>query len=46
MSKGEGLHEISWRGDDERGASMSPGVYFLRLDGAAGTEVRKLLLTR
>ena len=41
-----GLHEISWRGDDARGAAVSPGVYFLRLDGAAGTEVRKLLLTR
>lgn len=41
-----GLHEIQWRGDDERGGAVSPGVYFLRLDGAAGTEVRKLLLTR
>jgi hypothetical protein len=41
-----GLHEIQWHGDDERGMSASPGVYFLRLDGAAGTVVRKLLLTR
>lgn len=41
-----GLHEMEWRGDDERGASVAPGVYFLRLDGAAGVEVRKLLLIR
>lgn len=41
-----GLHEIPWRGDDERGVSVPAGVYFLRLDGAAGLQVRKLLLTR
>lgn len=41
-----GLTELQWNGDDERGASVAPGVYFLRLDGAAGAEVRKLLLTR
>jgi hypothetical protein len=41
-----GLHEFQWRGDDERGASVLAGVYFLRLDGAAGMEVRKLLLAR
>jgi hypothetical protein len=41
-----GLHEIQWRGDDERGAPVSSGVYFLRLDATAGMNVRKLLLTR
>ena len=41
-----GLHELRWLGDDERGASVTPGVYFLRLEGTAGLEVRKLLLTR
>jgi len=41
-----GLHELTWYGDDERGASVSPGVYFLHLDGATGSQVRKLLLTR
>jgi len=41
-----GLHEFQWRGDDERGAPVPSGIYFLRLDGVAGLEVRKLLLTR
>ena len=41
-----GLHELQWHGDDERGGSVSPGVYFLRFDGAAGAQIRKLLLTR
>jgi len=41
-----GLHEIRWHGDDERGDMVPPGVYFLRLDGAAGLVVRKVLLTR
>ncbi len=41
-----GLYELRWKGDDERGVPVSPGVYFLHLDGAAGSEARKLLLTR
>jgi hypothetical protein len=41
-----GLHELPWRGDDDRGAAVPPGVYFFRLDGAAGSEIRKVLLTR
>jgi len=41
-----GLHEIEWRGVDQRGESVAPGVYFLRLEGSFGTEVRKLLLIR
>jgi hypothetical protein len=41
-----GLHELQWKGNDERGAAVSPGVYFLHFDGAAGSEVRKLLLMR
>jgi hypothetical protein len=41
-----GLHELRWHGDDERGTSVPPGVYFLRLTGESGSEVLKLLLTR
>jgi hypothetical protein len=41
-----GLHELRWRGDDERGQAVPPGVYFLHFDSAAGTIVRKVLLTR
>lgn len=41
-----GLHEMSWGGDDERGGTVPPGVYFLHFDGAAGAVVRKVLLTR
>ncbi len=41
-----GVHEMRWDGADERGIAVPPGVYFLRLDGAAGPVVRKLLLTR
>jgi len=41
-----GLHELQWRGDDERGDPVQAGVYFVRLDGAGGKEILKLLLTR
>jgi hypothetical protein len=41
-----GVHELRWSGDDERGNPAAPGVYFLHLDGATGSEVRKVLLTR
>lgn len=41
-----GLHELQWRGDDERGTPVPQGLYFLRFDGAAGLKVLKLLLTR
>lgn len=41
-----GPHELWWNGDDDRGEPVSPGVYFLHLDGASGAEVRKVLLTR
>lgn len=43
---GPGLHEIPWRGDDARGRAVPPGVYFLRLQGAAAAEVRKVLVAR
>jgi hypothetical protein len=41
-----GIHELRWHGDDERGGSVPPGVYFLRFDGAAGMQIRKLLVAR
>jgi hypothetical protein len=41
-----GLHELRWHGDDDRGTPVPTGIYFLRYTGAAGSEVRKLLLNR
>ena len=41
-----GLHELRWRAEDERGAAVAPGVYFLHFDGATGVEVLKLLVAR
>jgi hypothetical protein len=37
---------LSWNGRDESGRAVTGGVYFLRLDGAAGPMMRKLILVQ
>ncbi|MGQ0721112.1 MAG: FG-GAP-like repeat-containing protein [Candidatus Eiseniibacteriota bacterium] len=44
--RGPGLHSVRWSGRDARGAKLAPGVYFVRLEQAGRSEVRKLVLVR
>ena len=37
---------LSWDGRDENGRAVTGGVYFLRLDGAAGPMMRKVILVQ
>lgn len=39
-----GEYSVRWDGRDEQGRSVSPGVYFYRLNAAGATEVRKMIL--
>jgi hypothetical protein len=41
-----GLHEIAWRGDDDRGAALVPGIYWMRLEAAGRSETRKVVKVR
>ena len=41
-----GAHEVTWRGDDERGRPVASGVYFCRLETAGDTQSRRMLLLR
>ena len=41
-----GVHGIVWGGVDARGATASPGVYFVRLTSGAQGRVVKLVLLR
>jgi len=38
-----GRHESAWDGRDDRGRAVPAGVYFARLEGAGGSQVRKLV---
>jgi len=37
---------VRWTGTDERGRAVAPGVYFVRLESAAGTATRRLVRLR
>jgi hypothetical protein len=41
-----GLHEVTWRGVDDRGIALDAGVYFARLRSGEAGEARKILLAR
>jgi hypothetical protein len=41
-----GAHEIRWDGRDDRGASVSSGVYFYRLSTGGFTQTRKMVLLK
>lgn len=41
-----GRHELSWRGEDDRGRPLSSGVYFYKLSSAGFTETRQMLLLK
>jgi hypothetical protein len=41
-----GHHTVVWDGRDNRGQSVSSGVYFVRLSTAQGKSVRKILMLK
>jgi uncharacterized repeat protein (TIGR01451 family) len=43
---GAGLSAFSWNGRDESGRDVAAGVYFVRAQSAAASEVRKVLVLR
>jgi hypothetical protein len=44
--KGAGVHEARWAGETDGGRDASSGVYFIRLETAAGRMTRRALLIR
>ena len=42
-SQEPGSYEVVWAGASERGGSLNPGLYFIRLDIAGRTQIRKVL---
>jgi hypothetical protein len=41
-----GYHTIDWSGDGRMGSSVSPGMYFIRLDCGEGAKSTKLVITK
>jgi hypothetical protein len=41
-----GVHRVLWDGRDDRGRLLPSGIYFVRLDGAGESRVRKLQLVK
>lgn len=41
-----GTHCLVWNGRDDRGRSLTSGIYLYRLETAAGTQTRKMTLMR
>ena len=41
-----GAHQVLWDGTDESGKNLASGVYFMRLQSAAFTQTRRLLLLK
>ena len=41
-----GSHQVLWDGTDESGKNLASGVYFMRLQSAAFTQTRRLLLLK
>ncbi len=37
-----GYHAMDWDGRDDGGASLQAGLYFCRLESAAGTDMRRM----
>lgn len=44
--QGPGGYEIRWDGTDDRGRSISTGIYLTRLQAGESTELRKMLLIK
>ena len=44
--QGAGVHEVTWRGRDDRGGEVASGLYFYRLRSDGGDHVRKMTLLK
>jgi len=44
--RGEGAHEVFWSGRDDAGQAVPNGIYFVRLEGAAGSASQRVLRIR
>lgn len=44
--RGAGTHRVQWDGRDAAGKAVSSGIYFYRLEGAAGVAPRKMVLLK
>lgn len=45
-TRGPGLHEIVWTGQNDAGQSVSSGLYFYRIDAGPYSQVRKMTLMK
>jgi hypothetical protein len=41
-----GAHEVTWRGEDDRGRPVASGVYFCRLESDGESQLRRVVLLR
>jgi hypothetical protein len=41
-----GEHEMEWNGDNDRGVSVSSGVYLYRIESGESSEIRRMLLLK
>jgi hypothetical protein len=41
-----GVHQVTWRGQDDRGSQVASGLYFYRLSSEDGDHVRKMTLLK
>ena len=44
--RGAGTHKVQWDGRDASGKAVGSGIYFYRLEGAAGVAPRKMVLLK
>ncbi len=44
--RGEGLHHVTWQGRDDAGRAVPSGSYYVRLETAAGSDTRKVMLLK
>ena len=45
-TRGPGLHEIVWTGENDLGQSVASGLYFYRIDAGPYSQVRKMTLMK
>jgi len=43
---GKGIHEVQWNGTDDRGSSVSSGIYYFRLRSGKVSNTKKMILLK
>jgi hypothetical protein len=41
-----GRHSVTWRGDDDQGNTVGPGIYFLRMETGGFQATRKMMIVK